>query len=151
MINPCFVAIVVDGQLNAKIADLELGVNRKKDGSVDDGFYRSNGVGVGTLGYCIGSALGIDCCKNEENSRPTMSSAYGMSIRSSGIVVEKFDTFLANWAAPEFVSTGIYTQSSDIYSLGLVLWEIFSEQVPYAEVATQELVRKHVRFIIEYF
>lgn len=30
----------------------------------------------------------------------------------------------SSWQAPEVISMGTYTQASDVYSLGLVLWEI---------------------------
>jgi serine/threonine protein kinase len=38
---------------------------------------------------------------------------------------------LVNWMPPEILQNGIYTQSSDIYALTLVIWEIFSGEVPY--------------------
>ncbi|MCQ2819657.1 MAG: protein kinase [archaeon] len=38
------------------------------------------------------------------------------------------------WMAPEFMSKGIFTEKSDIYSLGLLFWEIFMEDTkPFAE------------------
>lgn len=70
---------LVDGQLNAKICDLELG-------------------GV----------------KN-----------HGLDIHKDGI--------LCTWQAPEVMRSQPATQASDIYSLGLVLWELVSGKVPFAE------------------
>eukprot|EP01125_Pyxidicula_operculata_P013453 TRINITY_DN4467_c0_g1_i1.p1 TRINITY_DN4467_c0_g1~~TRINITY_DN4467_c0_g1_i1.p1 ORF type:complete len:564 (+),score=136.35 TRINITY_DN4467_c0_g1_i1:56-1747(+) len=36
-----------------------------------------------------------------------------------------------NWAAPEVVSGDRYTEKSDIYSFGMVLWELLTHKVPY--------------------
>ena len=41
--------------------------------------------------------------------------------------------FLANWIAPEVLSHAPYTQASDIYSLSLVFWEIFSKEIPFSQ------------------
>jgi len=40
---------------------------------------------------------------------------------------------LENWAAPELLMGEVYSQKCDIYSLTLVLWEIFSNLVPFAD------------------
>jgi hypothetical protein len=70
---------LVDGQLTAKICDLELG---------------------GTKNHTL-------------------------DIRKDGV--------LCTWQAPEVMRGDAATQASDIYSLGLVLWEIISSDVPFAE------------------
>ncbi|KJE94268.1 hypothetical protein CAOG_04937 [Capsaspora owczarzaki ATCC 30864] len=36
-----------------------------------------------------------------------------------------------NWSAPEVISSGMFTDRSDVYSLGMVLFEIVTGQVPY--------------------
>lgn len=68
---------LVDGQLIAKIADLELGVN----------------------------------CEQGDITSLHMSSENATT---------------SSWQAPEVISTGNYTQASDVYSLALVLWEIIA-------------------------
>ena len=40
---------------------------------------------------------------------------------------------LCTWQPPEVMRGENPTQASDIYSLGLVLWEIISSKVPFAE------------------
>ena len=61
------------------------------------------------------------------------------------------DDILVNWMAPEVLQGEQYTQSSDIYSLALVLWEIVSGAIPYADVKatsgkakTKNLIRMKV-------
>jgi len=54
------------------------------------------------------------------------------------------DDFLANWAAPEVIQGDDHEQSSDIYSLGLVLWEIVSGLVPFAGERSQDEIRYKV-------
>ena len=147
------IIFVVDSQLNAKIADLELGVNKKEGGTADDGFYRNYENGLEYCMSCLTRTCGVNCSccnytNNDDNNNGRRSlSGYGTSTRSSGIMVDNFQSFLANWAAPEFIAVGKYTQASDIYSLGLVLWEVFSEQVPYGDITSQELIRKQVRVV----
>lgn len=35
------------------------------------------------------------------------------------------------YMSPEFISKQIFTNKSDIFSFGMVLWEIFSEREPF--------------------
>jgi len=144
--NTLFIfAYIVDSQLNAKIADLELGVNRDDSGiktSNHDGFYRSiyDNKMKEFLSHYFGCIFAIGTEKNSDG---------GMrSLTGAGYVIEDYNTYLANWACPEFLTDGHYTQASDLYSLGLVLWEIFSTSVPYSEIASQDIVRKQVYSII---
>ena len=37
------------------------------------------------------------------------------------------------WSAPEVLDTGDYSKASDVYSFGIVLWEILTLQLPWAE------------------
>lgn len=97
----CNLTCAVDSQLNAKLADLELG-------------------GAGAYDPQASAALPAD-------------------------------DILVNWMAPEVLQGEQYTQASDIYSLALVLWEIVSGAIPYADVKatsgkakTKNLIRMKV-------
>jgi hypothetical protein len=52
--------------------------------------------------------------------------------------------FLANWSAPEVIKHALHSQASDIYSFGLVLWEIIMGIPPFHEIANQDIIRKNV-------
>eukprot|EP00981_Chlorochromonas_danica_P012383 scaffold4868_cov135-Ochromonas_danica.AAC.2 len=54
------------------------------------------------------------------------------------------DEFLANWAAPEVIREGLHSQPSDIYSLGLVFWEILTGNIPFHETRRQDDIRDAV-------
>lgn len=87
-------SIVVDAQLNAKLADLELGVDSET-----------------------------------ENAELAV-----------------MDDILANWAAPELLNkkqrTGTMPppppQAADVYSFGMVLWEIVSGKVPFGDCTAND-------------
>jgi hypothetical protein len=42
------------------------------------------------------------------------------------------NALLVNWIAPEVLRGEAFTQAADVYSLALVLWEIITNKVPYA-------------------
>jgi serine/threonine protein kinase len=48
---------------------------------------------------------------------------------------------LANWMAPEVLKGAQHTQAADVYSLGLVLYEIVSGLLPFTEYTNQAGVR----------
>jgi serine/threonine protein kinase len=49
------------------------------------------------------------------------------------------------WMAPElFQLRARYTQKSDMYSYGMVLWELASRKVPFAEVGHAAIIMRHI-------
>jgi serine/threonine protein kinase len=51
------------------------------------------------------------------------------------------DRVPVKWMAPESVSDRIYTSQSDVWSFGILMWEVFSfAQAPYAEYTAMEAV-----------
>ena len=52
------------------------------------------------------------------------------------------ENFLLNWMPPEYIQFKQYTRPSDVYALSLVLWEIWSKQIPYEELSQQEISRR---------
>lgn len=162
---------LVDSQLNAKIADLELG----GDGDEDPNYLSTTEKqfvfgGPSSLKRSPASSnsnlsLGDDLESRFSNTssgdnmvtqrtsfRSTRSNRSGKSMgsRGSGLkrvsrklfgAQDKDDEFLCTWQAPEVMINAPHTQASDIYSLGLVFWEIISGLVPFENTPIQNDVR----------
>ncbi len=139
---------LVDSQLNAKISDLELGItddllvneqSKVKRDLISQPYTGNSKTSTDRRHLSVlslssggtGSAVG--------GGRRTNSD--GVSELAIGEGVIAADEFLANWAAPEVIRDAKHSQSSDIYSLGLVLWELLSGVVPFAEIRKQDDIR----------
>mmetsp|Transcript_3349 Transcript_3349/g.4382 ORF Transcript_3349/g.4382 Transcript_3349/m.4382 type:complete len:790 (-) Transcript_3349:461-2830(-) len=61
------------------------------------------------------------------------------------------DYLLCTWAAPEILSGHPYTTSSDVYSMGLILWALLARENPFEKELTSDfpidLVRKTGEFV----
>lgn len=102
--------VIVDEKLNAKIADLEL----SGDGKTCGGYVEEEVQGQG-------------------GSRGDSSaSSFKRSVRRERLLA---NGQLLVWLAPEIIRGHDYFQVSDIYSFGLVLWEIVSGNIPFEQNA----------------
>jgi len=45
-----------------------------------------------------------------------------------------------HWMAPEVLRGEIYSKASDVYSFGMILWEMISMQVPFAEYSASHVI-----------
>ena len=106
---------LVDGQLNAKLADLELSTDSLAETRREQESSTSN------------SPL-----------RPNRSNVISI-FRGKSVDEDNYDAdmLLSNWIAPEVLRGGTFTQAADVYSLALVLWEIITNKVPYANTKVQ--------------
>ena len=59
------------------------------------------------------------------------------SDRTSVVLIGCAQTY--QWMAPEVITSKRYDESSDIYSFGIMLWELVSRDVPYADVQARTL------------
>lgn len=71
-------------------------------------------------------------------------SDFGLSkTRATSVKTTQRKSEAVQWLAPEcFTRNGIYTAQSDIYSYGVILWELMSGKRPYAGISETE-VPKH--------
>lgn len=44
--------------------------------------------------------------------------------------------------APEIMRGEVYTEAADVYSYGVVLWELVSGKVPFANWSKEEIINK---------
>ena len=68
---------------------------------------------------------------------------YG-SIRNGQLKDSEVVAGTVQWAAPEVLKKEEYTEKSDIYSLGVVLWEILTGELPYDNIKFETQIEKHV-------
>jgi len=45
----------------------------------------------------------------------------------------------ARWTAPEVISGQTYTEAADVYSYGIILWELATRKIPFEEISNSEL------------
>lgn len=120
---------IVDGQLNAKIADLELGgdetpvVDEEKDS-------------------------GRESFNRPSSGHPDDVSSKRASFKRRNKSSNRAETFLSTWLAPEVLMGCTYSLPSDVYSLGLVLWEIISGKTPFYDISNPDTVRDAVCHLI---
>ena len=44
------------------------------------------------------------------------------------------------WSAPEVLRGEAYNEKADVFSYGIVLWEVFSREHPYKGISPQQLI-----------
>lgn len=70
-----------------------------------------------------------------------------VKVADFGLATVKLRTFAktmcgtTGWVAPEVLAEEGYTEKADVYSFAIILWEMFTRQVPYAGKNTMQVVR----------
>lgn len=49
------------------------------------------------------------------------------------------------WMAPEVIQTKSYTEKADVFSFGIILWELAAEEPPYKHKSQQQVSIEVVR------
>lgn len=136
--KPC---LSVDSQFNAKVADLELGIIQR--GLLKDRSTANHSVG--SLPMHIDSSTSLwqaaKECLGFHTTDPNASRKPLMNIRPA-------DDFLANWLPPELIVDPLCTyQASDVFSFGMVLWELVAKKIPFEDIKSQQMIRSKVRVV----
>ncbi|CAI5439248.1 unnamed protein product [Caenorhabditis angaria] len=71
-------------------------------------------------------------------------SDFGLSLLGKSHKERKLLKVPVRWLAPETLSKGIYSSKSDVWSFGVVCFEIFSGKYPYDEIKVLKEVRKQI-------
>merc|ERR1712086_1047221 len=71
------------------------------------------------------------------SARDTQYKRRGMSMNE---VIKKYALCPVNWMAPEVLRGEKPLEASDVYSFGLLLWEILYRAVPYAEYSIAQII-----------
>jgi len=53
----------------------------------------------------------------------------------------------AQWTAPEVITSNLYSEKSDVFSFGVILWEVATGKLPYQGVFAYQVEDKTVRGI----
>ncbi|WKY08106.1 hypothetical protein Q1695_007530 [Nippostrongylus brasiliensis] len=70
-------------------------------------------------------------------------SDFGMSKQGESYAIPPTDKLAIKWQAPEVICTRIYTIKSDVYSYGILIWEIFHNgETPYKGIELKEIRRQ---------
>lgn len=70
-----------------------------------------------------------------------MSSCHKLTVLGWPFQSESEDAVPIRWQCPVAVSTRVYTAKSDIYSFGVLVWEIYSGGArPFSELASSEII-----------
>ncbi|KAF8389499.1 hypothetical protein HHK36_026194 [Tetracentron sinense] len=70
------------------------------------------------------------------------------SIKISVFRGAPFENQSYRWMAPELIRRGSYTQKVDVYSFGIVLWELITGMLPFHNIEASDILNKGVRPII---
>lgn len=64
--------------------------------------------------------------------------------------MQSINNFYSAWLAPEVMKGESYTEKADVFSYGIVLWELLTHEHPYAEhpVSTDTFLSKFEQAII---
>ncbi|XGW24632.1 hypothetical protein V3C99_006230 [Haemonchus contortus] len=117
-------------------------------GALNDYLKKNTNVNVKTrISYAIDAATGLaylhakSCmhrdvaCRNcliDVSKGIVKLTDFGLSKQAESYTIPKDEKLPIRWQAPEVIATRVYTLKSDVYSYGVLLWEIFNNgEAPY--------------------
>ncbi|VDO36339.1 unnamed protein product [Haemonchus placei] len=92
---------------------------------------------------CIGIDIACRNCLIDNQRNIVKISDFGLSKQADKYKIQGFERVPVKWQAPEVVATRIYTRESDVYSYGILVWEIFNDaKQPFEEFSNKTVRRR---------
>lgn len=66
---------------------------------------------------------------------------FGWTRTLANYMTSKIGTY--QWMAPEVISGQVYTEKADVFSFGIILWEIASREPPYRSILLNLFFKKN--------
>ena len=54
--------------------------------------------------------------------------------------MEEHEQVSVRWAAPEVLQTGVFSTKSEIWAAGVLLWQMFTHNVPYSDMGNRQVI-----------
>ncbi|KAK6015974.1 protein tyrosine kinase [Ostertagia ostertagi] len=91
-------------------------------------------------------ALRDVACRNcliDEKNNIVKISDFGLSKQGDSYKVPEEEKLAIRWQAPEVIATRVYTPACDVYSYGILVWEIFNDaEMPYKGIDNKTIKAK---------
>uniref|UniRef100_A0A1I7Y6M6 Tyrosine-protein kinase n=1 Tax=Steinernema glaseri TaxID=37863 RepID=A0A1I7Y6M6_9BILA len=92
---------------------------------------------------CIHRDVAARNCLVSRRTHQVKISDFGLSTKSRKHVLGPTERAPIRWLAPEVISTALYEKPADIWSYGVLCWEVFADgEIPYKELNTVDLRNK---------
>lgn len=121
---------LVDSQLRVKLADLELGNNDHLD---HDRFQETWDHAIRKKWSSFNLHQRTISSSSSQTSDQIRHKSGSITSNNEVAGHPSIINLQAMWLAPEVVQTGKFTQPSDVYGLGMVLWEIKTRRFPFED------------------
>ncbi|KAK6750156.1 hypothetical protein RB195_002259 [Necator americanus] len=87
---------------------------------------------------CMHRDLACRNCLIDTQKNIVKISDFGLSKQADRYQVQAYEKIAVKWQAPEVIATRMYTRECDVYSYGILVWEIFNNaRMPFEEYSNR--------------
>ncbi|EYC36048.1 hypothetical protein Y032_0939g3126 [Ancylostoma ceylanicum] len=92
---------------------------------------------------CMHRDLACRNCLIDTQKNIVKISDFGLSKQADKYKIQAHERIPVKWQAPEVISTYVYTRECDVYSYGILVWEIFNDaRMPFEEYSNKTVRRR---------
>ncbi|KAK6025870.1 hypothetical protein OSTOST_08216, partial [Ostertagia ostertagi] len=92
---------------------------------------------------CMHRDIACRNCLIDDQRNIVKISDFGLSKQADRYKIQGFERIPVKWQAPEVVNTLVYTKECDVYSYGILVWEIFNNaKQPFEEFSNKTVRRR---------